>query len=157
MTVFKISADSDRSLRGHHEHRIGNAQIAWNKKLSETNFSGRKTRRSGRKIRKGSVLNCVLQLDTIATSLDIVIRKTIINIKVECKDALNHPNSCTPFIYSLIDDRINIKRVAHHNGIVSTTNEIDFVKHNDMVEIPTSLMCKWMIETSLECCLIDLS
>jgi hypothetical protein len=38
-------------------------------------------------------LNCVLQLDTIATSLDIVIHKTIINIKVECKDALNHLNS----------------------------------------------------------------
>jgi hypothetical protein len=38
-------------------------------------------------------LNCVLQLDTIATSLDIVIHTTIINIKVECKDALNHLNS----------------------------------------------------------------
>jgi hypothetical protein len=70
-------------------------------------------------------LNCVLQLDTIATSLDIVIRKTIINIKVECKDALNHLNSCTLLIYSLIDDGINIKRVADHNGIVSTKHEID--------------------------------
>jgi hypothetical protein len=53
-------------------------------------------------------LNCVLQLDTIATSLDIVIHKTIINIKVECKDALNHLNSCELFIFSLIDDRIDI-------------------------------------------------
>jgi hypothetical protein len=70
-------------------------------------------------------LNCVLQLDTIATSLDIVIRKTIVNIKVECKDALSHLNSYTLLIYSLIDDGINIKRVANHNGIVSTANEID--------------------------------
>jgi hypothetical protein len=70
-------------------------------------------------------LNCVLQLDTIATSLDIVIRKTIVDIKVDCKDALNLLNSCTLLIYSLIDDRINIKRVADHNGIVSPTNEID--------------------------------
>jgi hypothetical protein len=102
-------------------------------------------------------LNCVLQLDTIATSLDIVIRKTIVDIKVECKDALNHLNSCTLFIYSLIDDRINIKRVADHNGIVSTTNEIDCVKHKDMVEIPMSVTCKYMIDTSLECCPIDVS
>jgi hypothetical protein len=98
----------------------------------------------------------VLQLDTIATSLDIVIHKTIINIKVECKDALNHLNSRTLLIYSLIDDGVDIKRVVDHNGIVLTTNEIDCVKHKDMVEIPMRLMCNDMIDTSLECCPIDM-
>jgi hypothetical protein len=36
-------------------------------------------------------------------------------------------------------------------------NEIDCVKHKDMVEIPMSLMCKNMIDTSLGCYLMDVS
>jgi hypothetical protein len=69
----------------------------------------------------------------------------------------HHLNSCTLLIYSLIDGRIKSNELQITMASCRQRTRSIVVKHKDMVEIPMSVTCTHMIDTSLKCCPIDVS